>query len=158
MIGHRLREDLEVRISECVFLLHTNRLFVELVDKKISTVQIFHEYKCLHVVDNGLQLRGSLLHPFFKLVVCFGERYLRLLAVGNILNNRHKIFRVTLLIKQQGNGQVDPDSGTVLAIISFVHGVSFYFPIQHLPDILEISIQVVGVGDILKGQPKHLVL
>jgi hypothetical protein len=72
------------------------------------------------------------------------------LALGDVLDDNDEVLRLSRGIAPERRGQVDPNRRAVLAQVPLFHRVSRDLSGEQLVLVLEVGLQVVGVGDVLK--------
>ena len=71
---------------------------------------------------------------------------------------RDEVVRLALGRAGERDGQLDADERPVLADVPLLRRVRRDLPGQESPDVGEVGVEVVGVGDVLERQPHHLVV
>src|SRR5215813_1016968 len=84
------------------------------------------------------------LQPFLALA----QLLFNLLALGNVLDNGNEVVWRTVRLAHQGNGQVGPHDGAVLAIVAFLHREGINLSRQYPPHRSQILFQIVLMGDV----------
>ena len=118
-------------------------LFVGRVDVLDNAVAVGDHHGVRRLLDHAGQLAHLFLGQF---------------AFTDVLSDGNKVFRCTLFVPYKRDGQIDPGDGAILAEVALLHRIGRDFTGQHLPDEYQVSIQVIGVGDILKSAPQQFFL
>jgi len=75
-------------------------------------------------------------------------------ALGDVLDNRDEILGVSGGFPDEGAGQFDPHHRPVFAQVALLHRVGLYLPGEQAPDVAQDRVEVVGMGDVLEGEPQ----
>ena len=84
------------------------------------------------------------------------QLFLRPLALADVLNLRNEVQGLAGSIANQRHTEENPDDVPELVKIPLLHVVEADLAREHLTDIVEIGLQVVGVRDGLKGGGQQL--
>ncbi len=96
----------------------------------------------------------ALDHPLEQRAVAVlagGQRLRRRVALADVLNHGDEVPGLARLGAHQVDRQVDPDDGAVLAEVPLLHRVGGDLAGHQLADVLQVRVQVVGVGDVLES-------
>ena len=71
---------------------------------------------------------------------------------ADVLDLRDEVQRLPFGVAHQRDGQQRPNGLAVAADIAFLHGVAADVAVEQIVQLAEIGVEVVRVGDLLKGQ------
>jgi hypothetical protein len=76
----------------------------------------------------------TLQHPTHAARILLG-----ILARIDVFDNRHEVPWRTVVIADQGNAQIDPDTTTILAKVALFQGIAVDFPAQQPRELFQIQ-------------------
>ena len=80
---------------------------------------------------------------------------LQALACGDVLHHGDEVVRRSRRRPHQRDGEVAPDDRPVLAHVALVQLVLLNLARQQVPDVVEVDVEVVGMGEVLPGQRRE---
>src|SRR5919112_4115529 len=78
------------------------------------------------------------------------------LALTYVLDLGDEAQRITFFVVHHRDAQENPHHLALLVEVALLHLVGAYLPVQHPAHLVEISIEVLGVGYLLEGLPQKL--
>ena len=142
-------------------------LVTQRVVDPLEVVQVDEEQRRRAVVAAGaLELASQLareapaVHQAGQAVVVRQVREVALeaLALGDVLDLADEVERLAVLVAKERDRQQDPDRPPVGAEVALLHLVAGDLAGEHLPDLLEVGLEVVGMGDVLERLGEELAL
>ena len=85
------------------------------------------------------------------------ESLLELLALADVLDLGDEVEGLAVGAASQRDAEQDPDDVAVAMEVALLHLVVAQLAGEHLADVLEVEVEVLGVGDLLEGLRDELV-
>src|SRR5215217_1621225 len=114
-----------------------------------------------YVVDGtvGLEDRddiGAVLYQRAEALLALYDTFLDLLALGYVLDLADEVEGLVLLVVHYRDAEERPHYVPIFVEVPFLRLVSPDHSDQELPEVLQIDLQIIGMGCLLEGLPQQL--